>query len=236
MTTTPPPDNPPPPPDPAPAYPAAPAVPSSPSSPAYQGGLPAYPAAAPAYPSAAYASPGPAPGVVYAGFGARFGGYLLDRVITVAIEATLAVPLIILPAVDFYRVHPIVSGRPITPLPAEITNRAVVLWLAAAVLDAVYFGGLVAWRGRTVGQLAAGTSVVRGEDGGRLPAGRAFLRAVIFWGPGLLSIVNGLGGVAGLVAIIAMLWVIWDPRKQGLHDKLANSVVITSRSKDRWAA
>lgn len=236
MTTTPPSDDPPPPPSPAPAYPAAPAAPLAPSSPAYPGALPAYPAPAPAYPSGAWTAPGPAPGVAYAGFGARFGGFLLDRVITLAIEATFAVPLIILPAVHFYQLHPIVSGVPITPLPTDITNRAIVLWLFAAALDALYFGGLVAWRGRTVGQLAAGTVVVRGEDGGRLPAGRAFLRAIIFWGPGLLSIVNGLGAVAGLVAIIGMLWVIWDPRKQGLHDKLANSVVIGARAKGRWAA
>jgi uncharacterized RDD family membrane protein YckC len=68
--------------------------------------------------------------------------------------------------------------------------------------------------------------VVREEDGGRLPLGRAYLRAVIFWGPGVLGLVPTVGSIAGLVALIGLLSAAWDKRRQGWHDKLAHSLVV----------
>lgn len=212
--------NPPPPP-----YPTDPA-PTGP--PAYPSGI--YGANGPAYPSAmppaAWAPAGPAPGLVYAGFGARFVGYLLDSLLLLIVEAVVTVPLVLIPIVQFYQAHPLVQGQPLASLPADLTGRFLVLGLLGGVVSALYFGGLVAWQGRTLGQRVVGASVVRAEDGGRLPADRAFIRAVIFWGPGLLSVVQAVGSIAGLVALIGMLAVAWDPRKQGWHDKLGRSLVV----------
>jgi uncharacterized RDD family membrane protein YckC len=233
MSTTPP-DDLLPPPDPVPQqYPAAPEAPPLPSYPTTLSALPVSPSPAPV---AGWARPGPAPGLAYAGFGARFAGYLLDTLLITAVEAVVTVPLVFVPIVQFYRDHPVVSGQSVPPLPTELTTRFAILGLFGALVSALYFGGLVAWQGRTVGQRAAGTRVVREEDGGKLPAGRAFLRAVVFWGPGVLSPVPSIGGFAGLIAFLMLLSVAWDPRKQGWHDKLGKALVVKPIPQARWMA
>lgn len=216
MTTTPPPDG------------ATPSVPGPPPTPPSYPPAPLYPsgAAYPAAPAGAWAPAGPAPGLAYAGFGPRLLGYLIDSLLLLVAEAAVTIPLVIVPLVRFYRDHPVVRGQSLPPLPTDLTTRFTVLSVLGAAASALYFGGLVAWRGRTLGQQAVGATVVRAEDGGKLPAGRAFLRAIVFWGPGLLNALPLLGSVAGLIAFIAMLAVAWDPRKQGWHDKLGKDLVV----------
>jgi uncharacterized RDD family membrane protein YckC len=204
-----------PPPPPPPPYPTAPSYPVV--SP-YQ--------AAPGVAPAGWSAPGPAPGLVYAGFGARFIGYVLDRILLYVIESVVTIPFLILPIVNFYQAHPVATGQSVPALPAELAGRFVVVGLLDAAMSALYFGGLVAWQGRTVGQRAARTFVVRAEDGGMLPESRAFLRASIFWGPGLLGVVPVVGQFAGLVALVGLLSAAWDPRRQGWHDKLGRSLVV----------
>jgi uncharacterized RDD family membrane protein YckC len=209
---------PPPPPPPAPPYPSTPAYPSS------------YPVAPVGYPAAPTIGPaggyGPMPGLVYAGFGARFLGYLLDSLIVFAVEAVISIPFVVVAIFRFYQDHPVVPGQSPATLPADISARFALVGVIGAVLSALYYGGLVAWQGRTVGQRAVGAFVVRAEDGGRLPTERALLRAAIFWGPGVLGLIPVLGTVSGLLALIGLLSVAWDPRKQGWHDKLGRSLVV----------
>ncbi|MDQ2961482.1 MAG: RDD family protein [Candidatus Dormibacteraeota bacterium] len=186
------------------------------------GGLPAYPGA----PAVGWAPAGPAPGLAYLGFWARFLGYVIDVVLLFLVEATVAVPLVYVPIVQYYQLHPLVSGQALATLPADLNGRLMVITSLGAVVSALYFGGLVAWTGRTLGQRVMGARVVRAEDGGVLPPGRSFLRAIIFWGPGVLSLVAYAGSLAGLLALIGLLAASWDPRKQGWHDKLGRSLVV----------
>ncbi len=185
----------------------------------------AYPVAAPPVP--ALQRPGPAPGLAYTGFGWRALGYILDVVILFVIEAPLTIPFVYIPIAQYYRDHPAPSGHSVAALPASLSTRFLLIGLLGAVVSAAYFGGLVGWFGRTLGQRAMGASVVRAEDGGRLPPGRAFLRAVIFWGPGVLGLIPAVGSIVGLIALIGLLSAAWDRRKQGWHDKLARSLVVT---------
>jgi len=192
---------------------------------------PVVPTAAPAgYPAAAPTAQlqpsGPGPGFAYARFGWRVLGYVLDSLIIFAIEAPVSIPAVIVPVAQYYQAHPASSGHALATLPADLTNRMVVLGLLGALLTALYFGGLVAWQGRTVGQRAMGLYVVRAEDGGLLTAYRAYLRAVIFWGPGILGPLPTVGSIAGLIQLIGLLSAAWDRRKQGWHDKLARSLVV----------
>jgi uncharacterized RDD family membrane protein YckC len=189
---------------------------------------PAYPVA-PVYPVAApvgWRPPGPAPGLVYAGFGARLLGYVVDSILLFVLEATVTIPLVFIPVVRFYQAHPPVAGQAVAALPADLSGRFALLGLLGALVSALYYGGLVAWQGRTLGQRTVGAFVVRAEDGGRLPAERAYMRAVIFWGPGILGLIPVVGSLAGLVALIGLLAVAWDQRKQGWHDKLGRSLVV----------
>ncbi len=195
-----------------------------------QAGTPAYPSPA-AYPIAAppvpaLQRPGPAPGLAYAGFGWRALGYVLDRIILFVIEAPLTIPFVYIPIAQFYRDHPPAAGHAAATLPASLSTRFLLIGLVGAVISAVYFGGLVAWQGRTLGQRAMGTFVVRAEDGGRLPLGRAYLRAAIFWGPDVLGVIPTVGSLSGLIALIGLVSAAWDQRRQGWHDKLGRSLVV----------
>jgi uncharacterized RDD family membrane protein YckC len=183
-----------------------------------------YPAAAPV--AAGWGPPGPAPGLVYAGFWRRFLGYLVDELLLNIVELPVTVPLLFIPTGQFIQDNPVASGKSLPPFPSDLTNRYLILGILGAVVSGLYFGGLVAWQGRTLGQRVAGTFVVRAEDGGRLPADRAFLRAIVFWGPGLVGFIPAAGNIAGIVAFVALLSVAWDRRKQGWHDKLGRSFVV----------
>ena len=207
---------------------ATPPEPAPPPPPMYPTPAPSYPST-PVYPSApvpAYGPPGPAPGYAYGGFWQRVLAYILDIFFITVVEAVVTVPFVFVPLYQFYHDHPVASGQALPALPGDLTARFAVLGVLGAVASALYFGGLVAWQGRTLGHRVAGLEVVRAEDGGKLPGDRSFLRAIVFWGPGLLSPVPGVGTIAGLIAFVSMLSVAWDPRKQGFHDKLARAMVV----------
>ena len=46
------------------------------------------------------------------------------------------------------------------------------------------------------------------------------------WGTGIIRYVGYL--ISTIVIFIGLLWVLWDPNKQGWHDKMAHTVVIRS--------
>lgn len=207
--------------------PSGPDQPWAPPPPAYPVAPPATPAAYPAAaPTGRWQASGPGPGLAYAGFGWRLLGYVLDSLIIFAVEAPVSIPAVIVPVAQYYQAHPAAPGHTLATLPTDLTNRMVVLGLLGAAVTALYFGGLVAWQGRTFGQRAMGLYVVRAEDGGRLTAYRSYLRAVIFWGPGILGPLPTVGSIAGLIQLIGLLSAAWDRRKQGWHDKLGRSLVV----------
>jgi uncharacterized RDD family membrane protein YckC len=197
---------------------------SIPPGPPLYPALMAYPGAAPI--ASGLQKPGPAPGLVYAGFAWRLLGYVLDVIVLFVVEAPVTIPFVYIPIARYYRDHPPAAGQTIATLPTDLANRFLLIGLLGALVSAVYFGGLVAWQGRTLGQRAMGAYVVRAEDGGKLPLGRAYLRAVIFWGPGVVGLIPAVGSIAGLIALIGLLSAAWDKRKQGWHDKLARSLVV----------
>jgi uncharacterized RDD family membrane protein YckC len=104
--------------------------------------------------------------------------------------------------------------------------------LAAAALQAVYLIGFLAARGRTLGNLAAGTRVVA-ESGQPLTLARAagrWLAQAAFELPGAVILIldpgNGLGLLLPALALVDDLWPLWDPLRQTLHDKLAGTLVL----------
>ena len=67
--------------------------------------------------------------------------------------------------------------------------------------------------GQTLGHRAFGLKVVSAEDGNPIDTGAAISRYFGFF-------------LAALPLGIGLMWAGWDKRKQGLHDKLADSVVV----------
>ena len=114
----------------------------------------------------------------------------------------------------------------VDPLTGELEsgNRDAILLAVFAicyfVLVPAYFalshGGEAGW---TIGKRLLRIRVADQHRGSPIGIGRAFLRWVVtglFW---LLLYVPG---------ILDLLWPIWDPERQSWHDKLVNSVVVTS--------
>ena len=74
----------------------------------------------------------------------------------------------------------------------------------------------VAKFGRTLGMAWLHIRPVRLVDGGPLGWGRAFGRAAIYW----------LAGLLGWIGLLDPLWCLWDDKRQCLHDKVVDSIVI----------
>ena len=76
----------------------------------------------------------------------------------------------------------------------------------------IYFIGMWAWKGQTLGQMVAKVKVIK-TDGLPVDLRIATLRFL-----GYLGCILTLG--------IGFLWIFFDKKKQGLHDKLAETYVI----------
>jgi uncharacterized RDD family membrane protein YckC len=94
----------------------------------------------------------------------------------------------------------------------------------AGLMALALFATLVslAWlngsRGMTPGKALMGLRVVRASDRSLLGGPVGLLRAVLL---GLMATVSG-----GFLAILSLLWPLWGRRRQTLHDKLTNAVVL----------
>jgi predicted Zn finger-like uncharacterized protein len=93
------------------------------------------------------------------------------------------------------------------------TSQFLILLLFNLVINWAYFVVFTGSCGQTLGKMALRIKVVR-TDGSDFGYGRALLREV----PGKF--------VSGLILGIGYLMVAFDERKQGLHDKIADSYVI----------
>jgi uncharacterized RDD family membrane protein YckC len=99
------------------------------------------------------------------------------------------------------------------------------LWVYLTVFACVVLTGLVmlayetvavARFGRTLGMGWLHIRPVRLTGGGTLGWGRAFGRAAIYW----------LSGLIGWIGLLDPLWCLWDDKRQCLHDKVVDSIVI----------
>ncbi len=97
---------------------------------------------------------------------------------------------------------------------ASIVDDILLSWVSGP-LNIIYFIGLWAWLGQTIGMVVTHLKVVR-TDGRPVDLGTAVLRFV-----GYIVCVLTLG--------IGFLLIAFDERKQGLHDKIAKTYVIPFR-------
>jgi uncharacterized RDD family membrane protein YckC len=113
---------------------------------------------------------GPAPGVAFAGPGARLVAYIVDIII-------VSVLCIVLSAVA-------------VALAVTIPILAILPILAVIVVPLVYFPYYWSRTGQTPGMKMMAITVVRDRDGGPVTSGQAILRLVGYWVSGLFF---GLG-------------------------------------------
>jgi uncharacterized RDD family membrane protein YckC len=214
------------PPDPPPVQPAPPAPPPSASSAAApqaaaapppaatlpaatppQAGQTAGPAAAPAGWQPDPVPLGPAPGVEFAGYGARLVAYIIDGLILGVVISVLTLVIVAILAAGFVDDGDVNSAGSVL--------FTVILTVVILVLSLLYFPYFWQKSGRTPGMSAFGIRVVRDADGGPLGWGSAILRYLGFF---IDSIVFGLP--------IGFLWVFYDKRRRAWHDLIGGTVVI----------
>src|SRR5699024_686129 len=134
----------------------------------------------------------------YAGFWMRFWAYIVDLIIVFSLNGILLSPL------KFIN-----EGEPIE---AGIWTISGIL---GTIILYVYFVWMTKWKGQTTGKMIFGLKVIHKEEKPlrwsdlifREVIGRFFYR--VFWIINLLYLV-----------------VAFDRKKQGIHDKLADTVVI----------
>jgi uncharacterized RDD family membrane protein YckC len=134
----------------------------------------------------------------YAGFWIRVVSWIIDGIVLAIISAAIPPLLGAGPGVTF-------DGARV-----DIDYGANAL---GALVGLIYFVGLWSWKGQTLGMMPFGIWVVRAEDGGRVDPLRALVRYV-----GLI--------ISFAVLLLGVIWVAFDDRKQGWHDKLANTFVV----------
>ncbi|MEY2443842.1 MAG: hypothetical protein QOC57_2469 [Ilumatobacteraceae bacterium] len=141
-------------------------------------------------------------GLTLAPIGRRIAGLVLDQLI-VAFPAA-----IIILALGF--------------MPSDtVTSRSLLIFnVCFTTAIFIYQTVMVALFGRTVGKMALGTRVVRLVDGGRPGWSEATMRALLPLALGAIPRVGVFLGV--MVYSLAM----WNPLRQGLHDRAAGTLVV----------
>ncbi len=161
---------------------------------------------------------GPAPGVRFAGHGARLGAYIVDAMIV----GTVMTVLLFIIMIPLFRslVGAAGSGGDIDSNVLGAMGASVGFFmLGAAVIglfSLLYFPFFWARGGATPGMKVAGIRVVNDRDGSRIGWGAALLRLVGWW-------------VSGAVFYLGFVWILVDSRRRGWHDLIAGTCVISTR-------
>jgi uncharacterized RDD family membrane protein YckC len=134
--------------------------------------------------------------------GRRFGGLVVDELI-------VAVPVAIVAVVVGF-----------DPSVAVTSHWLLALNIGLVTSAFVYETLLIAAFGRTVGKIAFGTRVVRAVDGTRPTWTEAVIRALV---PLALGAIPRVGM---MLAIVGYSLALWNPLRQGLHDRAAGTLVV----------
>jgi uncharacterized RDD family membrane protein YckC len=198
----------------------------------------------PTAPVVAWETPGPsaaAPGregYVIAGMGARLVAYFLDGIIVAIVPTILTLFVtdygsIFQQAIDASRnATPGQINR--TDIVFNVTPELILVTLIGLAIQYIYFVGFWTSDGHaTPGMRGLRMQVVDAATGGTLSLTAATKRFIALGYPlSLLIIVPVLQSVAGIAEFALTLFLffttITNDRRQGLHDKFANSLVIRS--------
>ena len=159
----------------------------------------------------------------------RLGGWAIDALVFAPFAGGIAIAYLLPRLRDDPAFHALTSGTQLSPaetdalmrhLQSALVGPVLVLSIGLSVLYGVYAVLMTRIRGQTIGKIAVHTRVVQRADGSLPTWGNAVLRWAL---PACASAVPSVGGIAWL---LIHLWLLWDPNVQGLHDKLASTVVI----------
>jgi uncharacterized RDD family membrane protein YckC len=141
----------------------------------------------------------------FAGFWRRTGAYIIDAIVLGAFFAFLE-PLF---WPDFGRLFDVSTDFDTTIWMTQFKALANVI---STILSGLYFVYFWTWRGQTLGMMVAGIKVIR-TDGSCVDVGHGIIRYLGF----LVSIIP---------LFLGFIWIAIDARKQGWHDKFADTYVV----------
>lgn len=142
----------------------------------------------------------------YVGFWARVGAALIDTVVLMLI---ITPALVAVYGREYFFADGWVQG------PADV----LISWVLPAVACIWLWHKLRA----TPGKMLIGAEIVDADTGEAMTVGQSVLRYLGYF---VSTIPLGLG----------LIWVAFDPRKQGWHDKMANTVVVRKKGGRTQAA
>ena len=142
-----------------------------------------------------------------AGFFSRLEAFVVDLIILSVLQ--FGASAFIQAFLRFFKLTGLVANIQ-TILQNSTYNIAIGATLTTLVVIGYYtfFWTLV---GYTPGKAILGLKVVR-KNGGKLSFGRSLLRFFAYW-------------ISALPLFLGFFWVLWDPKRQGWHDKIADTQV-----------
>jgi uncharacterized RDD family membrane protein YckC len=159
----------------------------------------------------------------YAGWWIRVPAFVLDGIVVAAVAVAISSALGLHTPLDVIKLHTVNGQQRLVP----IGHKLVEYDLVKAAVGITYVAAFLssAWQS-TPFMRVWGLRVVRADDGGAVDLRRAALRAGAYEAMALLAAV---APILALVVIVDLLWPLWDARHQTLHDKLAGTVVVSTR-------
>ncbi len=132
----------------------------------------------------------------YAGFWIRLGAAIVDTIILLVLTLPI---LFFVYGGDYWTSDKLLHG-------ALDLLLSYIFPIVAVVLFWIY-------KSATPGKMLTGTRIVDAKTGGRLGVGQCLVRYVGYF-------------LASLPLFLGIFWIAFDKRKQGLHDKLAGTLVV----------
>ena len=141
----------------------------------------------------------------YVGFWARFGAFVIDSLLVVAI---------CLPLVSWYYGPDYWLSVAFIKGPADF----LINWVLPAIAIVIFW----MYRQATPGKMVISARIVDAKTGGKPTTGQLVVRYLGYY-------------VSTIPLLLGLIWVAFDPRKQGWHDKLAGTVVVRPKRRGTQA-
>lgn len=173
-------------------------------------------------------------GAVLAQWWRRLLARILDSVITSMVAVIVAIPWLgpLFTAVSDFIDASVAAAEAGGAMPDqsayidELLAASLPITIVSLVVGLLYETVFLVWRGATPGKMALGTVVRRVGGPGKLTVVDAIKRQLIGLATAVVGVVPVVGLLGSIVSILDPAWLLWDPKRQTLHDKVADTVVV----------
>lgn len=173
-------------------------------------------------------------GAVLAEWWRRLLARILDSILTTVVALILSIPWLgpMFTAFTDFLTASIEAGESGSPMPdqsayvTEMLAASLPITIISLVVGLLYETAFLVWRGATPGKMVLGTVVRRVGSAGRLTLVDAIKRQLIGIGTAVLGLAPVVGLLGSVVSVLDPAWLLWDPKRQTLHDKVADTVVV----------